>query len=87
MSPLGMPKSVVGEELESLNIRVQKVTQLRSDRRNQDPSKDCFPTSHFIVSVARDPEMSKVRSLTELCGLQVSVGSYVAPKGPLQSKR
>ena len=31
--------------------------------------------------------MSKVRSLTELCGLRVSVETYVAPKGPLQCKR
>jgi hypothetical protein len=30
--------------------------------------------------------VSKVRSLTELCGLRVSVESYVAPKGPLQCK-
>jgi hypothetical protein len=31
--------------------------------------------------------VSKVRSLTELCGLRVSVESYVTPKGPLQCKR
>jgi hypothetical protein len=36
----GMPESVVREELEALNIRVQGVTQLRSGRRDQDPSKD-----------------------------------------------
>jgi len=82
-----MPESVVGEELESVNIRVQGVTQLRSGRRDQDPSKDRPPTPHFIVSVARGPEVSKVRSLTELCGLRVSVEKYVAPKGPLQCKR
>jgi len=29
----------------------------------------------------------KVRSITELCGLRVSVESYLAPIGPLQSKR
>jgi len=28
-----------------------------------------------------------VRSLTELCGLRVTVETYVAPKGPLQCKR
>jgi hypothetical protein len=28
-----------------------------------------------------------VRSITDLCGLRVSVGSYVAPKGQLQCKR
>ena len=40
----------------------------------------------FIVSVARGPEVSKVQTITELCGLRVSVESYVAPKGPLKSK-
>ena len=83
----GMPESVVGEELESLNIRVQGVTQLHSGRGDQDPSEDRPPTPHFIVSVARGPEVSKVRALTELCGLRVSVEKYVAPKGLLQCKR
>ena len=40
----GMPESVVREELESLNIRVQGVIQLRSGRRDQDPTKDRLPT-------------------------------------------
>jgi hypothetical protein len=40
----GMPESVVREKLESLNIRVQGVTQLRSGRRDQDPAKDRPPT-------------------------------------------
>jgi len=79
----GMPESVVREELESLNICVQGVTQLRSGRRDRDPAKDRPPTPHFIVSVVRGPEVSKVRSLTELCGLRVTVESYLAPKGPL----
>jgi hypothetical protein len=83
----GMPESVVREELESLNIRVQGATQLRSGRRDRDPIQDRPPTPHFIVSVARGPEMSRVRSITELCGLRVSVESYVAPKSPLQCKR
>jgi hypothetical protein len=56
----GMPESVVREELGSLNIRVQGVTQLRSGRRDQDPTNDRPPTPHFIVSVARGPEVSKV---------------------------
>ena len=83
----GMPEKAVREELESLNIRVQGVMQLRSGRRDQDPAKDRPPTPHFIVSVARGPEVSRVRSLTELCGLRVTVETYVAPKGPLQLKR
>jgi len=82
-----MPESVVREELESLNICVQGVTQLRSGRRDPDPAKDRPPTPHFIVSVARGLEVSKVRSLTELCGLRVSVESYLAPNGPLQCRR
>jgi hypothetical protein len=83
----GTPESVVREELETLNIRVQGVMQLRSGLRDQDPTKDRPPTPHFIISVARGPQVSKVRSLTELCGLRVSVESYVTPKGPLQCKR
>jgi len=39
-----MPESVVRDELESLKIRVQGVTQLRSGLRNQDPAKDRPPT-------------------------------------------
>ena len=42
---------------------------------------------HFIVSVAWGPELSRAQSLTELCGLRVSMESYVAPKGPLQCQR
>jgi len=83
----GMPESVVREELVSLNIRVQGVTQLRFGRRDPKSAKNRPPTLHFNLSVARRPEVSKVRSLTELCGLRVSVESYVAPKGPLQCER
>jgi hypothetical protein len=82
-----MPESVVREELESLNFGVQGVMQLRSGPRDQDPAKDHPPTPHLIVSVARGSEVSKVRSLTELSGLRVTVESYVQPKGPLQCKR
>jgi hypothetical protein len=81
-----MPESIVREELESLGIHVQGVTQLRSGRRDQDPTKDRPPITHFIVSVARGPEVSKVQSITELCGLRVLVEPYVDPKGPLQCK-
>ena len=79
----GTPESVVGEEVESLNIRVQRVAQLRSGRRDQDPAKNRPPTPHFIVSVARGPEVSKVRALIKLCGLRVSVESYVALERPI----
>jgi hypothetical protein len=83
----GTPESVVWEELETLNIRVQEVMQLRSGRRDLDPAKNRPPTHHFNISVARGPEVSKLRSLTELCGLRVSVESYVTPNGPMQCKR
>ena len=46
-----------------------------------------FAILDFIVSVARGPEVSRVRSITELCGLRVSVESYLAPKRPMQCKR
>jgi hypothetical protein len=39
------------------------------------------------VSMVRGPEVPKVRKLTELCGLRVSVESYMAPKRPLQYMR
>ena len=55
-----MPESVVREELEALGIRVQGVMQLRSGRRDQDAARDRPPTSHFVVSVARGPEVQKV---------------------------
>jgi hypothetical protein len=82
-----MPESVVREELEALGICVQGVMQLGSGRRNLDASKDRPLTPHFIVSVARGPGVQKVRSLSEICGLRVSVETYVAPKGPVQCKR
>jgi hypothetical protein len=69
---MGKPESVVQAELESLNVRVQGVMQLRSGRRDLDPAKDHPSTLHFIAS-ARGPEVSKVRLITELCGLRVSV--------------
>jgi len=50
-------------------------------------TKDRFPSPHFFVSVARGPEVSRVRSITDLCCLRVSVESYLAPKGPMKCKR
>ena len=62
-----MPEDAVREELESLGICVQGVLQLRSGRRDQ--TTEARPlTPHFIVSVARGPDVARVRSLTELCG-------------------
>jgi len=39
----GKPENVVREELETLGIHVQWVTQLRSGRRDQHPTKDRPP--------------------------------------------
>jgi hypothetical protein len=52
--------------------------QLHSGRRDQDATRDRPPTPHFVVSVARGPEVQKVRSLSELRGLRVSVESVSA---------
>ena len=70
----GMPESVVCEELESLNIVVQGVTQLRYGRRDQDPPKDRPTTPHINVTMARGSEVSKMRSLTEPCGFEFRWG-------------
>jgi hypothetical protein len=76
-----MPEDVVRKEMETLGICVQEVLELRS-RRHQIPPL----TPHFIVSVARGAEVVKLRSMTELCGLPVTVEKYIAPKGPLRCK-
>ena len=82
-----MPEDVVWEQLENLGMCVQGVLQIRSGRRGQEAAKSQPLTPHFIVSVARGPEVAKLRSLTEICGLLVSVETYIAAKGPLQCKR
>jgi hypothetical protein len=82
-----MPEAEIKGELEALHIHVQAVMQLRSWRREQEVEKDRPLSPHFIVSVARGPDVAKVRSLTELCGLRVNVDTYNAPKGPMQCKR
>jgi hypothetical protein len=46
-----------------------------------------FNIQHFVVTVSRGPEVSKVRSITQLCRLRVTVETCTAPKGPLQCKR
>jgi len=71
-------QSVVGEELDSVQICVQGVKQMRNGRREKDPDKNQLPTIHFIVTVELWPDVTKVRSLTELFVFRVSVKSYVA---------
>jgi hypothetical protein len=81
-----MPEGVHLEELGSLVIRVQGVMQLLSGYRDHDVQENSSHP-HFIVSVARCPDLSRVRALTELCGLSISVETYVAPSGHVQCKR
>jgi hypothetical protein len=65
-----MPEAEIWEELLALHINVQAVMQFRSKQRDQYPKNDRPLTLHFIVSVARGPDVAKVRSLTDLCGLR-----------------
>jgi hypothetical protein len=74
-------ESEIRGELEALNINVQAVMQLRSKRRDQDPEKDRSLTPHFIVSVARGPDVAKARSLTDFCGLRVNSRDIQRHKG------
>ena len=55
----GMPESVVREELDSLNIHVQGVSQLRSGRRDQDPAKDRPPTPISSYQCRENPSCLK----------------------------
>jgi hypothetical protein len=63
-----MPEDVVREELGALGICIQEVMQLRSGRRNENPEQDRPMTPHFIVTVARGPEVSKLRPITKSVG-------------------
>jgi hypothetical protein len=70
----------VREELEALGICVLGVLQLRSGRRDRDPEKDRPATPHFIVKMARGPDVTSVRTITQFCGLRITVESYTAPR-------
>jgi hypothetical protein len=80
------PKAEILTKLELFHINVQAVMQLRSQRRNQDRKKDSGVTPHFLSSLALRPDVSNVRSLIDLSGLQIKVQPHHAPKGPLQCK-
>jgi hypothetical protein len=54
-----MTEAEIKGELEALHIHVQAIMQLRSRRRDQDVEKDRPLTLHFIVSVARGPDLQK----------------------------
>lgn len=61
--------------------------QLRSGHRDLNGAQERPLTPHFIVAAAYGAVVQKVRSVTELCSLRVSVETYMAPKAPLQCKR
>ena len=67
-----MPEYVVREESETLGLCVQGVLHLHSGRREQEASKARSLTPYLILSVAQGPEVVKLRSLMELCGLRIS---------------
>ena len=58
---------------------IQGVMQLRSGRRSQD---DRPLTPHFIASVPRGPEVTKLRSLIKLCGLRTTGRDIRGTEGP-----
>jgi hypothetical protein len=72
----------VWEEMGVLYIHVQSVMQLRSRRWDRDAEKYRPLTPHCVLSVVRGFDVSEVRSLTEICGLQVKVDAYNTPKTP-----
>jgi hypothetical protein len=74
-----MPETEI-KKVEPLHLNVQAVMQLRSKRRDQDTERDRPLTKHIIVSVERGPEVAKVRSVTEKCGLRIQVETHIAPK-------
>jgi hypothetical protein len=75
-----MPEAEIREELEALRINMQAVMQHRSKRRDRDPEV-CPLTPHFILPVARGPDVAKVLTHTDLCGLRKKLETYNAPKG------
>jgi hypothetical protein len=81
-----MPEAEIREELEALGINVQAVIQLRCKLWDQNPETNGPLTPHFIMSVARVPDVAKVRSLRDLCGMRVKVETYNAARRCLQSK-
>jgi hypothetical protein len=82
-----MPEGEIRGALEAILINVQAVMQLRSKRRDRDLEKDRPVAPHFTVSVARGPDVAKVRPLTDICSLWIQVETYNARKRSLQCKR
>jgi hypothetical protein len=62
-----MPEAEILEEQEDLHMNVQAIMQLRSKVQDPDPEKERPLTPHFTVSVARGPDVAKVRCIADLC--------------------
>jgi hypothetical protein len=82
-----MPEDIVKEELEIFAVGLQAVLHLRSGCRGQETFNAQPLTPNFIVSVARGPDVARLRSLIELRALRVSVETFNHRNGPLQCKR
>jgi hypothetical protein len=82
----GITESVANDEMEYLNYGVEGAAQVRSSVRDPQPAKESPPNTHLIVTMARGHEVPNLPLVTELCGLRVSVESYVALKtGAMQA--
>jgi hypothetical protein len=79
-----MREADMREKLEALHIQVHAVIQLQSRRWEREAKKDSPLIPHFTVSVAWYHVVVKVRSLTELCSVRVTV---LRPEMALQCKR
>ena len=80
----GMHESFIRQEQEYVGIHVKGSRSCVRADVNRTPQ--CSAPNPNSLSLERGPEVSRVRSITELCGIRVSVESYVAAKGPLQCK-
>jgi len=67
------------------SVSMQSCSSARAAVTRRPPKTTPNPSLYCHGSAGS--EVAKVRSLTELCGLLVSVETYVAPKGLLQCKR
>ena len=79
-----MPEQDVREEFEVLGIPVQSVLLVRSQLPDPDLAKDGFHTPYFIMTVASEALVSKLRSCKSLFGMRVKIETYQARKGHIQ---
>jgi hypothetical protein len=75
--------SSVREEFESLAFISRESWSSDLAAEISTPRKTAILPSHFIVTVTRGPEVSRVHSLPGLCGVRVMVENYVPLKSPM----